>query len=337
MSKIIFLGTDLHGSPTELASKTVIQLKSLIKDYKIVSIEHRKSLRSQKNTWILSRLVKNSRIRRIFQGLILPLYLAFARICGYNKILFFWVANSKYHRFLFKFLKLIGFNLVFTIISGEDTNIPVLKACDLIVCQSPRMQMHVQRVISKSKVRLIRPAVDTHLFKPSSKKSGIIIPSVPYSLGDFKDRGIDKILSFLEKTSLPATMIFRSKEAYDYVKSQKIKNLKLINKDLSDKELSEIMAKSKIMPLVYTKSPDMPLSAIEGMASGCAIICTEHMGLVDIIKDEKAGIVLKSEKGLFKALSKISNNPRYNKNARKAAEKYFDIKNLNKYLELIRK
>jgi hypothetical protein len=50
------------------------------------------------------------------------------------------------------------------------------------------------------------------------------------------------------------------------------------------------MGKSKLIPLIYKKNaPDMPLSAIEGIACGCFILCTDNMGLADLVEEKKVG------------------------------------------------
>ena len=52
----------------------------------------------------------------------------------------------------------------------------------------------------------------------------------------------------------------------------------------------------------------------------------------NIIKKEKCGIVIKSDSEIIPAIKKIFQNSRYNKNARKTAEKYFNKENIKKML-----
>jgi len=89
------------------------------------------------------------------------------------------------------------------------------------------------------------------------------------------------------------------------------------------------------MPLIYKESPDMPLSAMEGLASGCAIICTEKMGLSEIVKETNSGIVINDKKEFQGAIKKVLSNSEYNKNARRTAERYFREDNLKVYGKLI--
>lgn len=334
MQKIIILGTDLHGEPTELASKTVFSLKNHLTDYKIVSMQHRKPIEPNKKTIIIPKVIDSKLIRKPFQALCLPITLLILRMFGYSKIFTFWVAKSYYHKLLFKFLKLIGYNTTFTIISGEDTNPAVLFDCSKIVCQSERMKSLCLASFPKEKVKLIYPSVNLNLFSPSEKSDVILIPSVPYDVKDFRERGIDTVLEFLKQSKISSKIIFRSEQAYNYVKSLGISNTELINKSLSDKELSKLMSEAKIIPLLYEKNaPDMPYSAVEALSSGCAIVCTDKMGISDVVKKEKAGIVIKSSEELGSAVSKIISHSEYNKNARKAAEKYFKLSNIKEYLK----
>jgi glycosyltransferase involved in cell wall biosynthesis len=104
---------------------------------------------------------------------------------------------------------------------------------------------------------------------------------------------------------------------------------------LSEKELASILSNSRVMPLLYKESPDMPLSAMEGLSSGCAIICTEKMGLSDLIKKDNSGVVVKNISDFDKALKLIFSSTRYNKNARISAEKHFSIRNIESYRNIL--
>jgi len=337
MQKIIFLGTDLHGPSSELASKIVRDLSERIKNSGVLSLENRKPFSSRENKIVIPKIFGKNYFRGIIQGILLPICLIFLRL-KYNTIFTFWTAGKKYHYFLFRLIKFLKYRTFFTVISGYDKDYSALKFCDKIICQSEKMKRHLSEKLPDKEITVILPWTNLDVFKPKRKEYDLLIPSVPYDIKDFKERGIDKLIDILEKNKIKAKIIFRSDETYNYFKKLGLKNAELINGALSDRKLAEIMSKAGVIPLIYSSNaPDMPLSAIEGMACGCAIICTEHMGLADIIKKKKCGIVLESEKGLSNAINKISNNSSYNKNARKAAEKYFSIKNLNKYLELTRK
>ncbi len=249
----------------------------------------------------------------------------------------FWTANRKYHDLLFRFLKFIGYEIIFTVISGTDKKYSSLKSCDKIVCQSERMVEYLRVLYPEKEIRVIYPWTDLDVFKPARKINAFIIPSVPYDIRDFGERGIYKIIEILENTKIKAAIIFRSNESYNYFKKLNLKNVWLINQILSNKELASLMGFAKIMPLIYLRnSPDMPLSAIEGLSSGCAIICTRNLGLSGLIKSEKCGITINSDSEILDAIERIFKDNLYNKNARRIAKKYFDKKrNIGEYVKLI--
>ena len=79
----------------------------------------------------------------------------------------------------------------------------------------------------------------------------------------------------------------------------------------------------------------MPLSAIEGLAAGCAIICSESLGLASFVKKYNCGKI--SDKLKNADIKEIFNDLKYNKNARKVAEKYFNIEHVaTQYKEIIK-
>lgn len=330
MEKIIFLGTDLHNKPSELASKLIRDLEKGT-NWKIISIQNRKDYSNEKNITIIPKIFNNDKLRKIFQGAILPFYLIFNR-ARYKKIITFWNTNN-YHYFLFKFMKILKYNISFVIISGYDKNYKSLKFCDKIICQSERMKKYMDKLFPKKNIETIYPWTSLDIFKPRKKENIILIPSVPYKIKDFEERGIYKIIKILKQENFKSIIIFRSQESYNYFKKLNLKNTILINRILDDKELEKIMSNIKVIPLIYEKNaPDMPLSAIEGLASGCAIICKSNVGLADMIKKEKCGIVIKNDGEIIPAIKKIFQNLDYNNNARKTAERYFDKENIKKLL-----
>lgn len=334
MQKVIFLGTDLHEKPSELASKLVRDLTKNLKKHVILSIQNQKIFSSQKRICIIPRVSKNEYARKIIQAILLPLYLLVLR-AKYRKIFTFWTINGKYHYFLFKFLKSIKYQIIFTVISGYDKDYCALRFCDKILCQSERMRDYLRKLFPKKDIRILRPWADLRVFRPGEKKDVVLIPSTPYKVKYFDERGIYEITEILKEGGIKSIVLVRSNEAYQYFR--KSKKIEIINKILDDKELANLMSFVKILPLIYSKNaPDVPLSAIEGLASGCAIICTKNLGLSDTIKEGGGGIVVNSNTEISKAIERIFKNAGYNKNARITAEKYFDKeKNIRRYFKLI--
>jgi len=330
----------LHGKPSELASKLVRDLSKEIEGAVKLSTQNRKPLSGQKDAIVIPKIFENNYLRKIVQGVMLPFYLLFLRL-KYDTIFSFWVADKKYHCFLFNFLKFLRYEIIFTIISSCDKDYSCLKFCDVIICQSERMGKALNKIFPGKEIKIIPPWADLKLFKPGKKENSLLIPSVPYKVEDFEERGINKMINVLKKNRIKTKIIFRSQESHRYFKKLDLKNVKLINKVLDDAELAKIMAGSKVIPLFYlANTPDVPLSAVEGLACGCSIICTDGMGLAEIIKKEKCGIVIQSrkntEKEIIQAINKLLKNQSPNKRARTTAEKYFDKKkNIKEYVKLI--
>ncbi|MDO8467787.1 MAG: glycosyltransferase [Nanoarchaeota archaeon] len=336
MNKVLFFGTDLHNSPTELASKTVRKLSKNLPDSKVLSIQNVKPI-DDSEVSVVPRVTSIRFFRLIIQSILLPFYFIYFRLKGYDKILMFWTVNNFYHDFILNYLKLLKFKIYFTIISGYDKNYSSLKHCDIIICQSEKMKEFMEVKFEASKIKLIYPGVDLDLFKPSKNKNvDFVILSVPYNPKDFNLRGIDKILAFLKQNKkFSAVIVSRSEKSSEEILKLKLKNVKVISRPLSEKELSKVASQGKIMPLLYSDRPDMPLSAVEAMASGCAIICEDLMGLSDFVEENNCGVVT-SEINL-EIVNKLINNKTFGNNSRKAALKNFDEKKMIKsYLSLLK-
>tara|TARA_Y100000310_G_scaffold344875_1_gene460185 strand:- start:5382 stop:6407 length:1026 start_codon:yes stop_codon:yes gene_type:complete len=337
-SELIFFGTDLHQKPTELASKTVSNLAPNFQDSIVLSIQNRKRSEKRQNLKVIPSLTKIRHIRTLFQAIILPFYFINLKSKGYNKIATFWTVNNQYHSLLFKFLKLLKFKIYFTIISGYDKNYGALQNVDTIICQTPKMLSLMREKFPNKNTSLIYPGVDLNLFKPKRKLKRMLIPSVPYLVSLFHERRINNTIEFLEENKeIKATIITRSNQSSSYIKS-KLSETEIINQSLSDEELSQKMSGASVIPLLYKDSPDIPLSAVEGLASGAAIICSDAMGLSDIIEQNNCGIVYPKNKQDIdkKDVEKLLNSPKFQKDARETALKLFSLdKMIKKYVTLL--
>ena len=81
-------------------------------------------------------------------------------------------------------------------------------------------------------------------------------------------------------------------------------------------------------PRSLTHSTHYPHSIMESLAVGRPVIVTNNLEISDIIKREKCGIVIKpSAKDLAEAINLLSNNYfNYQRNCRRVAEEFFDLK-----------
>lgn len=83
------------------------------------------------------------------------------------------------------------------------------------------------------------------------------------------------------------------------------------------------------------KNPEAPLSAIESLACGRPVICTNFVGIADIIGREEAGIVVECEiTALEEAVKSMkSMADKLSAKARNVAERHFDVRKIAKRYE----
>ena len=330
MQKVIFLGTDLHGAPTELAATLVTRLQRNTPGSHILSLQYRKPFVQKTNITIIPKIFNNIYFKRIAQAITLPLDLIKLRRLGYNTISSFWTTGTLYHKLLFCAIKKMGYRIIYTAITQhEHLNLSVLRSCDEIVAQSPKAYDYLKIKLPGKKINLIWPGIDLEAFKPGVKRYDLIIPSVPYDVKDFDGRGINKIIKIIRENNLSAVIIFRSREAYEEVGKMKIKNVRLVYKSLTDAELSWLVGQCKVMPLFYEDSPEVPLSAVEGLACGCTLVLSDNIGICEIVKKNNCGAIARNELELEELVKKFVKKDVVN-NCRKVAEKYFDFVNMVK-------
>lgn len=115
---------------------------------------------------------------------------------------------------------------------------------------------------------------------------------------------------------------------------------------LKPKEVSRILFDSDvfILPSRTSFSGDMegiPVSLMEAMSCGLAVISTFHSGIPELVQNGESGLLTKENdaEGAADAILKIIENPSLaeylGENARKKIEESFDLNKLNKKLENI--
>jgi glycosyltransferase involved in cell wall biosynthesis len=343
MAGIIFLGTDLQRPHNELASKNVQILSGELSkkniDFRILSIQNEKKLIKQRNTFILPRFIKNNKLRKIFQAFLLPVYLTILRI-KYDKIHTFWVADSPYHSFLFSYLKFLRYKIISTIIASYNKRYNAFRKSDIIITQSPKLRKEILKKINR-KALLVYPLNEINANSPK-KQNLMVFAAMPFRKEFLQDRGVFSLLNEYKKlkNKIRLIMLFRGGETFDIVKDYAQKaNIKveLQNKILSKKELISLLSKTKIIVGFFKRGniPDMPQSIIEGIGCGCVPITTPNTSIAELIKKEKAGIILKNDSDFVAAIKNILSGKHYQKNTFRLRDKYFNLrKNLNLYMKV---
>jgi len=334
---IIYLGTDLQKPHNELAAKNVAILFKSTKDAKILSIQNEKRLSNEVIN--IPRIFPSNTLRKQIQALLLPIYLTFLR--PNNKIIHtFWVADSRYHDYLFRYLRFLRYDLVSTIIGSKEKTYLPFKNSTKIITPSEQSKLEIKKKISKN-AHLIYP-LNEIISNKKTKKNIAIFAAMPYRKEFLADRGVFKMLNEYKtiQNKLKLVVLFRGGETYKiinkYCKTNGIK-AKLINRNLSKRKMISLFSKAKIVVGLYglNNVPSMPQSLIEGIGCGCAVITTGNSDIADLVVKEKAGIVIKDEKEFSKSINQILKKKVYNSNAFKLREKYFNLeKNLEAHLNL---
>lgn len=126
------------------------------------------------------------------------------------------------------------------------------------------------------------------------------------------------------------------KDFFDYIEKNKLKDFVTYYGIVTGNEKKELLKKCDIFVLLTTYPKEgQPISILEAMGNGMAIVTTNHAGIPDLVNYTENGIVLNKEnlniKKLFKMIYKIKYKSISSKN-------YKDIKKYtqNKYVENIR-
>lgn len=206
---------------------------------------------------------------------------------------------------------------------------------DAIVVESDRQKKILLDIgIEKNKVQIIYPGIDLTQFryrKPvKSENFKILFASSPPSIGQMKSRGLEIILKCASSMiDLKFTMMWRNVGYRELVKSiekNNLKNMEVFNRVFSDMQKMYNASHCTIAPFLnFDEDKPVPRSIIESLACGRPVLVSDRVGISDLIKREKCGIVFDpTYEEATKAIHKIKKNYlNYQKNARKVAEKYF--------------
>ncbi|MBI2109685.1 glycosyltransferase [Candidatus Woesearchaeota archaeon] len=295
-------------------------IKEAIKEkheYGVLSILREKEKNNEENHFFVAK----TRHRKLVQGLMLPFYiLRLSR--KYDIFHFLWTPSSIYHRLIIKLCKLLRKKVVFTVISGYDKNYNHIKNSNLIIVQSTRMKEHLIKNFGLSS-ELIYPGVDLENFKPGNKSRTILFAGMPYRNELLNSRCVFELLLGFKRVQedledIHLILVFRGgeteKTVRDFIEKNQIKNVGIISGYV---DLSGIMSRAGIVTNIYRGIiPDMPLSGVEGICSGCVLLTAGGSGLADLTIKANASILVKAdEKSIadgivkaFKNMNKIGNN-----------------------------
>lgn len=224
-------------------------------------------------------------------------------------------------------------------------NLDRLKKIDRIVVQCERDKKTLLSLgIPFKKIQLIYPGVELSPYQKPSGRFKVLFLSSPFTKSYFKARGITLIIKAAKKLPhINFTLVWRKKGGtFDYVKklTHNIPNFTLIPGPLPPAAIIRLFNHHHltIAPFVgSSKNKPCPNSIIESLAFGKPVLVTKAVGISDLIRKEKCGLVINPLlPELVKALLRLRKNySSFQKNTHSCAQKYFDKKkSLNKYKRL---
>lgn len=216
----------------------------------------------------------------------------------------------------------------------------------IIVENESDRDLLIKNGINGKLIEIIYPSVDIYIFsyqKTKNKKFKILLTSTPERTNDFEKRGINLIMNCAKNSKdVVFDIPWRYKnytDARNIVEKMNIDNVKIYFSIIKDMNVKFSEVDCIIVP--YTKKDiflkQIPNSAIESLAAGKPVLCSNRIELAKIIKNENCGVVFEPDlEGLNKAIKELRNNyEKYQKNCRKTAKKYFSKKTfIKKYEEI---
>lgn len=212
----------------------------------------------------------------------------------------------------------------------------LIKVQKIIVQSELQKKGLLEAGIKEEKIVVLYPPVElNHFFyqKPTAKKFTILNASCPGKVRDLRKRGIYLLLEadhFLQNQDVQMKFLWRGGEFSRFkekIKDNELKNTIIENKIHKDMNFQYAQVHCTIIPYLqldeYLKI--MPTSAIESLAAGKPVLVSSQTGIAEIVAKEKCGVVFEpTMEGLLKAIQEMKKNyPKYQKNCRKTAERYF--------------
>lgn len=226
-----------------------------------------------------------------------------------------------------------------------------------IIVQSEKVKRQLVSIgISPEKIVVMYPLIDLSKFKytkpPSLDEFRILFASAPNleipEIDAYREKGVHLLLEsfaeFIKKyPNAKLYILWRNKYnkrlKKDIKKYKLDKNVVVINKVIKNREEMYYNTHITIIPFVSLKqSPELPLSALEALASGRPVVSTDVTEISQIIFKYKCGCVTKpSVDSMFTALSQCkANYVEYQKNT-KLFLRYFLKNNYKEIKKLIYK
>jgi len=259
--------------------------------------------------------------RKIFYGANLLRALKKEVGAGARVVHLLWVGFPVLTPFIIKRLRRAGINTLVTVLN-RHTPPERYQHANLVIVQSDEtLATYKHAGYPLSNLELIAPPVDLERFRPSDTPAEpfFVMASGPRTAAQIRERGILLLFEAFEELARrgsPARLCFfgrwrQGKHLLEEIRSRFPSANITMRHDYSP-ELPRLIARSSgvIIPYTSNRIGEIPMSALEAMACGRAVIATEGIGLNEYLVDQDAGIQIQPDPtSLANAVERVLENP----------------------------
>jgi len=212
-----------------------------------------------------------------------------------------------------------------------------LKKFDHVILESAKDFSALTSIgFETNKLSIIYPGIDLSKFKPSEPSVEIfkiLFASSPLSDRDssFYSRGVKLMLDSLDNIDGVRFVFLWRKGCSELLRTlmnrQKLNqsNVTIVNRIVNDITPFLTNVHAVIAPFTSIWAKACPHSIIEALASGKPVLVSTKVGISDLVKNEKCGVVFEpTAEGLVQAIEELRDHYwLYQNKSRRVAEKYF--------------
>ncbi len=227
---------------------------------------------------------------------------------------------------------------VFTMVATEPVcDIRLLQKVDRFIAEWPAARDDLQRAgVDAQKIDLIFPPVELGRFRPADAPAGpftVLFASSPEISEWLSSRGVDLLLDAArERPQMRFRLIWRPwgeglPRVQEWIRQRELSNVEVIVGRFADMAVQYQNAHVTVAPFTRPEHcKPAPNSLVESLACGRPVVVTEKVGLADLIRDERVGLVCpETAAGLAESLDAIEGSwQAFSARARAIAEKWFD-------------
>jgi glycosyltransferase involved in cell wall biosynthesis len=222
---------------------------------------------------------------------------------------------------------------------GTPRDPRLLEKISHVTAESERLAaLAVQAGISPDRVSITYPGVDLEVFRETVPPPGpwkCLYASSPENIGEMHSKGVDLLLDLAAvEPQLQITLLWRpfgpdSERALDQVRQRGLPNVIIRRGRIKDIHRWFGQFHFTIAPYRSYGKP-CPNSVVESMAAGRPVLVAKYVDIGDLIRREGAGLVFEPTLASLREAFRLMREkyPSLQGNARRCAEKYFDLRRM---------